>query len=200
MNSFSSQIQKLEHDDNNTYEIKKGKNPIIITSAHGIGQKRYNGRFKLAEPYTRGIAKYVSKKTDCYFLIKNEDTGADPNRVNKDDFKILLNDLIAKNRIKMMIDLHGAKRERDFDVEVGTLDGKMVGRDTINKLVDCLGKAGIKNIAIDDPFKGGQISQTVYYDIGIECIQLEINYNYRNIHKINNLKKICRALIRFVQS
>ena len=199
MNSFSSQIQKLEHDDNNTYEIKKGKIPIIITSAHGIAQKRRNGKFKFAEPYTRGIAKYISRKTNCYYLIKNEDTGTDPNKINRDDFKIILNDLISKNKIKMMIDLHGAKRERDFDVEIGTLDGKMAGQDTINKLIDCLREAGIKNIALDDPFKGGQISQATYANIGIECIQLEINYNYRNIRKINNLKKICSALVRFIQ-
>ena len=198
MNSFSSQIQKLEHDDNNTYEIKKGKTPIIITSAHGITQKRRNGKFKFAEPYTRGIAKYVSKKTDCYYLIKNEDTGTDPNKINRDDFKTILNDLISKNKIKMMIDLHGAKRERNFDVEIGTLDGKMAEQDTINRLIDCLKKAGIKNIALNDPFKGGQISQTVYSDIGIECIQLEINYNYRNIRRINNLKKVCKALINFI--
>lgn len=200
MNSFSSQIQKLEHDDDNTYEIKKGKKSVIITSAHGINQKRRNNKFKLAEPYTRGIAKYVSKKTDCYYLIKNEDTGTDPNKINRDDFKIILDDLISKNKIKMMLDLHGAKKERDFDIEIGTLDGKMVRQETINKLVNCLEEAGINNIALDDPFKGGQISQTIRNNMGIECIQLEINYNYRNIRKIKNLKKICGALVRFIQA
>ena len=199
MNSFSSQIQKLEHNDNNTYEIKKGRNPVIITSAHGIGQNRRNNKFKLAEPYTRGIAKYVSKKTDCYYLIKNEDTGTDPNKINRDDFKIILNDLISKNKIKMMVDLHGAKRERDFDVEIGTLSGKMVRQETISRLISCLKDVGINNIVLDDPFKGGQISQMIYGNTGIECIQLEINYNYRNIRKIRNLKKICSALVRFIQ-
>lgn len=200
MNSFSSQIQKLEHDDNNTYEIKKGRNPVIITSAHGIGQKRRNNKFKMAEPYTRGIAKYVSKKTDCYYLIKNEDTGTDPNKINRDDFKIILRDLISKNKIKMMIDLHGARKERDFDIEIGTLGGKMVKQETINRLINCFKEAGINNIVLDDPFKGGQISQTIHNNEGIECIQLEINYNYRNIRKIRNLKKICRTLVRFIQA
>lgn len=199
MSSFSSQIQKLEHNDDNTYEIKKGRNPVIITSAHGIGQKRHNNKFKLAEPYTRGIAKYVSRKTNCYYLIKNEDTGTDSNKINRDDFKIILSDLISKNKIKMMIDLHGAKKERDFDIEIGTLSGKMVRQETISRLINCLKEVGINNIVLDDPFKGGQISQMIYNNTGIECIQLEINYNYRNIRKIRNLKKICSALVRFIQ-
>ena len=80
MNNFSTQIQQLEKNGDSTYEIKKGSCPIIITSAHGIKQKKRNGKFKLAEPYTRGIAKYVSHKTNCYYLIKNEDTGVDPNK------------------------------------------------------------------------------------------------------------------------
>ena len=199
MNSFSAQIRQLEKDDNSTYEIKKGNCPVIFTSAHGIRQQKRGGKFKLAEPYTRAIAKYVGRKTDSFYLIKNEDTGADPNKKNDNEFKTILTDLITKNHIKMTIDLHGAKKDRDFDVEIGTLDGEMAKPETVNKLIACLKKSGIKNIAINDPLKGGQISQTIHRDIGIECIQLEINYNYRNIRKINNLKKICKALISFIE-
>ena len=40
MNNFSAQIRQLEKNSNDTYEIKIGHNPIIITSAHGIMQKK----------------------------------------------------------------------------------------------------------------------------------------------------------------
>ena len=197
MNSFATQIRQLENNEDNTYEVKKGSRPIIVTAAHGIRQKKHNGKIKLAEPYTRGIAKYVSRKTGCYYLIKNENTGVDPNKKNNDEFKSILSDLITKNKIKLMIDLHGAKKERSFDVEIGTLNGKMAGQETVNRLINCLKETGIKNIAINDPFKGGQISRTTHNKTGIECIQLEINYNYRNIRKVRNLNKICRALVKF---
>ncbi len=198
MNSFSSQIQNLEHNDSDTYEIKKGSRPIIITSAHGIGQKKRSGKFKLAEPYTRAIAKYVSRKTRCYYLVKNEDTGTDPNKKNNDEFKSILINLIKENNIKLQIDIHGAKKGRDFDVEIGTLDGKMAKKETVDRLIECFKKSGIKNIAINDPFKGGQISQATHEKTGIECIQLEINHDFRNLRRIRNLHKICRALIEFV--
>ena len=199
MNSFQDSIKKLESDYNDTYDIKKGTAPVILTSAHGIGQKKRRGLFKLAEPYTRGIARYVSKKTDCYCLIKNEDTGIDPNKQNNDEFKAILCNLISKNHIKLLIDLHGAKKERDFDVEIGTVNGKTATETTVNTLIDCLNRNGIKNIVLNDPFKGGNITRTVFSETGIECIQLEINNNYRNIRKIKNMRKLCKALITFVE-
>jgi hypothetical protein len=198
MNSFSTQIRQLENDKSCTYEIRTGSFPVIITSAHGIRQKKRNGKFKFGEPYTRGIAKYVSRKTDCFCLIKNEDTGVDPNKKNEDEFKTILADLVEKNRIKLVIDLHGAKAERDFDVEIGTRDGKMAKQETVDKLIECLNKAGIKNVVVDDPFKGGQITQATHDNTSAECLQLEINYKYRNIRKIQNLNRICRALANFV--
>ena len=199
MNGFSVEIKKCENDYNDTYDIKKGSVPIILTSAHGIGQKKRRGLFKLAEPYTRGIAKYVGKNSDCYYLVKNEDTGIDPNKQNNDEFKLILCNLIEKNHIKIMVDLHGAKKERDFDVEIGTINGKTASEKIINTLIECLKKNGIKNIVLNEPFKGGNITKSVFDETGIECIQLEINNDYRNIRKIKNMRKICKALIMFVK-
>lgn len=195
---FGTQIRQLDTDDTNTYDIKTGETPVIITSAHGIGQKKRKG-WKFAEHFTRGIAKYVSKKTDCYYLVKNRDTGIDPNKDNHDEFKSILLSLIEKNHIKMAIDIHGAKQDWDFDVEIGTLDGQTIDAKTVNKLIACLNKNGIKKIAMNDPFKGGDITRSVHEQAGIPCLQLEINRNFRNLRKINNLKKLCKALTEFVR-
>ena len=198
LGNFLTQIKQLEGDYSDTYDIKKGSVPVILTSAHGIEQKKRGGRIKLAEPFTRGIARYVSKKTGCYYLIKNEDTGMDPNRQNDDDFKAILCDLIEKNHIKMVIDLHGAKKEHNFDVEVGTLNGESADAKIVDKLVEFLRRNGIGNIVVNDPFKGGDIIRTVHDKTGVNCMQLEINRSYRSIHKINNMRKICKALSMFV--
>jgi len=42
------------------------------------------------------------------------------------------------------------------------------------------------------------VDASVFDNTGINCIQLEINGNYRNIRKANNLKKICKALTDFI--
>lgn len=198
MNSFLSDIKNFESDHRDTYDIKIGKTPVIITSAHGIEQRKRGGKIKFAETFTRAIAKYLNKKTGCYYLIKNEDTGIDPNRKNDDEFKTILLDIIEKNHIKLSIDLHGAKKERDFDIEIGTLDGKTANNKTIKELIDCFSEQGLKNIVLNDPFKGGYITRAVYKKGNIECVQIEINQKIRSIRKINDLKKICKALEKFI--
>lgn len=68
----------------------------------------------------------------------------------------------------------------------------------VDRLVEFLQKSGIKNIAVNDPFNGGGTIRTVYDKTSIKCVQLEINCNYRNIRKINNMKKNCKALSIFI--
>ncbi len=196
---FSMKIRELDIAGTNTYEIKTGKIPVIITSAHGIGQKKRSG-WKFAERLTRGIAKYVARKANCYYLIKNQDTGTDPNKDNDDEFKTILLDLIEKHHIKLAIDLHGAKKDWDFDVEIGTLGGESMDQKVLDKLIRSLEKNKIKKIAINDPFKGGDITKTVHEKAGINCAQLEVNQNYRSLIKTKEMKRLCRALIMFVGS
>lgn len=199
MSNFSTEIKNLEHEKSSTYEMIVGTIPVILVSAHGIGQKKRSGKFKLAEPYTRGIAKYVSEKTGCFYLVKNQDTGVDPNKENHDEFKTFLTEIISRNHIKLMVDLHGAKKDREFDVEIGTLNGESASPELVEKLIKNFKQQGIKNIAENNPFKGGDITKTVHEATGIDCIQLEINYDYRNIRKIRNLNKICKALTKFIK-
>ena len=191
--------KKLENDTGGTYLAKMGQAPVILVAAHGIMQKKRNGRIKLAEPYTRGIARYVSRKTKCYCLVKNEDTGMDPNRQNNDEFKDILCDLVKDKKIGLLIDVHGAKRERDFDIEIGTASGKLANPEVIERLIKCLNRRGIRKIAIDDPFNGGYITRTVRERTGIDCVQIEVNYKYRNLHNIRAMRKLCAALTAFVK-
>ena len=199
MSAFSDEIKKLENDIDGTYAVKVGRVPVILVAAHDIRQKKRSGRIKPAEPFTRGVARYVSKKTKCHCLVKNEDTGVDPNRQNDDVFKDILCDLITSGRIGLLIDVHGAKRERDFDVEIGTANGKLADPAVIERLISCLKRCGIRKIAVDDPFKGGQISRTVRERTGIDYVQIEVNYKFRNLHNIRAMRKLCRALAAFVK-
>ena len=198
--SFKKEIEVLEkYSNDGDYALSIGKLPIILTAPHTMQQIKEDNTIKLSEPYTKAIALYVSKKINCSSLIKLKDTGIDSNSDNIDEFKLALNDLIRENDIKLLIDIHGASRDREFDIELGTLNNISADYSTINELKEAFIENGIKNISINDPFKGGGITRYIYGVTNIDVIQIEINRNYRDINMIDNLERVCNSLISFIK-
>lgn len=198
--NFKTEIEELENVDNNeNYIINKGKLPVVLTAPHTMQQIKEDGSIKLSEPYTKAIALYVSKNINCSSLIKLKDTGIDSNSDNIDEFKLVLKDLINDNNIKLLIDIHGASKNRDFDIELGTLNNMSADYSTINELREAFIENGINNITINNPFKGGGITRYIYGMTDIDVIQTEINKKYRDIENIDNIEKVCNALISFIR-
>ena len=198
--AFINEIEELENVDNiENYIINKGKIPVVLTASHTMQQIKEDGSIKLSEPYTKAIALYVSKNINCNSLIKLKDTGIDSNSDNIDEFKLVLKDLIDDKNIKLLIDIHGASKDRDFDIELGTLNNMSVDYSTINELKEAFIENGINNIAINDPFKGGGITRYIYGMTDIDVIQIEINKKYRDIENVDNIEKVCNALISFIK-
>ena len=198
--NFEDEINNLEElFFNDDYIIKIGNKPILFTAPHTMIQKKQDGSIKLEEPYTKAIAMYLNKHCNTSYLIKIKDTGLDSNRDNNDAFKKELIEIINKNQIKMVIDLHGASPKREFVVEFGTLDNLTAKKETIKKLEDSFKRKGVLNIAYNEPFKGGAITQYVHKLTKAEVIQIEINGKYRRPDDLDKLKLICEALVEFVK-
>ena len=120
---FYNEILELENkvfDDVIIFKI--GSIPVLFTAPHTMEQVHSDGYIKNSEPFTKAIALYLNKKCDSSYLVKIKDTGLDSNRDNHDEFKKLLFDVVKENNIKLVIDLHGADHNRDFDVEFGTMN------------------------------------------------------------------------------
>lgn len=198
--SFKERILDLENIDiNSTYIVKIGNKPVMLTAPHTMRQIKEDGTVKKPEPFTKAIALYVSEQVDCSHLIKLEDTGVDANSLVEEDFKRTLLGLIESNKIKLVIDIHGAKKEHNFDIEFGTLNNVSADYTTIKQLEDEFMDHGINNIIHNEPFKGGGITKYIYTNSDIDVIQIEINKNYRDFEKIENMEKICNALISFIE-
>lgn len=197
---FKDEILKYESSNyNNPYIMKIGLLPVIITAPHGVKQKKEDGTIKLSEPFTKAIAMYVANNLNTSFLIKTKDTGIDANSDNKEVFKETLLQIIKTQNIKLLIDLHGSKKERDFDIEFGTLNNLSADYSTVKELEDAFKEHGIKNVIYNDPFKGGGITRYIYGNTDIDVIQIEINRKFRDIDNIDNLKKVCDSLIAFIK-
>lgn len=181
-----------------TYICKSGTVPVIITAAHTMMQLKEDGTYKNSEPYTKAIAMYIAENTNSFYLIKNKDTGVDSNKTDEDTFKNMLLDIIKDNNIKLVLDIHGAKKDREFDVELGTLNNLSSDYSTINELKEAFIETGVFNVEINNPFKGGAITQSVFSNTNSDVIQIEINKNYRDIEEPEKIKLICDSIINFI--
>ena len=192
-----NELEKLELSDD--YTILKGSIPILFSAPHTMYQLRDDGSSKLKEPYTKAIALYLNKYCNAYAIIKNIDTGTDSNRDNYDEYNVEMRRLIKEHNIRLVIDIHGASKERDFDVEFGTLNNLSADFSTIKELEESFTENGISNISYNDPFKGGSITQGIYALSDVDVIQIEINAKYRNCNNIKELEKVIQSLQNFVK-
>ena len=198
--SFDEEILSLESlEFDQDFIIKKGSIPILFTAPHTMMQQKDDGSIKLEEPFTKAIALYLNKHSNINSMIKIKDTGEDSNRDNRDEFKTELIRFIKNNNIKLVIDLHGASINRNFDVEFGTLNNLSADYSTIKELEESFVENGIKNINHNDPFKGGAITQYVYNLKNVDVIQVEISKKYRDQNNIKNIKKLCESFENFIK-
>ena len=197
--NFEDEIKYLEdltfYED---YVIRKGNIPILFTAPHTMEQVRDDGTVKHKETYTKAIALYLNKYFNVNCMIKIKDTGIESNRDDYDKFKTELIRFVKEKNIKIVIDLHGSKRDRDYDIEFGTLNNLTSDYSTIKELEESFTENGILKIVHNDPFKGGAITRYLYGLHNVEVIQIEINKKYREDSDVEKLKKLVKSLENFI--
>lgn len=188
-------LEKKIFDAN--FTIIKGKIPVLLSAPHTMKQVREDGSIKSSEPYTKALALFLQERLDCSCIIKNNDTGIDSNSDLYEEYKTELVRFIKNNNIRLVLDLHGASKNREFAVELGTLNNLSADFSTIRELEEAFLENGIDAIKINDPFKGGGITRRVYGSTDIDVIQIEINRSYRDLD-IVNFKKVVDSLEKFI--
>lgn len=198
--NFEKEINNLENEVfGEDYTILKGNVPILFSAPHTMFQKREDGTIKLNEPYTKALARYLNKYCNVYAIFKNNDTGIDSNNDNYDKYNVEIRRLIKENNIKLVIDLHGASKDRTFDIEFGTLNNLSADFSTIKELEEAFIENGINNIVHNNPFKGGAIAKGVYLIDDVDVIQIEISGKYRDCNNLELLEKIVQSFINFIK-
>lgn len=201
LSDFQRQIFQLERD--NTPELihfEQGSIPILLSAPHTVNFLKEDGNFKMREGYTKAIVKYLAQKTGAFLMIKENSDGIDPNKIEMEDYKRQLLEIIEKHQIRLVLDIHGAALHHDFVIEIGSLDGVGARVQTIESLKTALKDQGIAPVAENSPFKGGGITKTVHGNTNIEVLQLEINRNYRDLTHPEKLFYLCKSLEKFLKS
>lgn len=201
LSDFQCQIFQLERD--NTPELihfEQGSIPILLSAPHTVNFLKEDGNFKMREGYTKAIVKYLAQKTGAFLMIKENSDGIDPNKLEMEDYKSQLLEIIEKHQIKLVLDIHGAASHHNFAIEIGSLDGVSAKKQIIESLKLNLKGQGIAPVAENNPFKGGGITKTVHGNTNIEVLQLEINRNYRDLTHPEKLFYLCKSLENFLKS
>ena len=200
---FDFQRQIFQFERNKTSELihfEKGTVPILLSAPHTVNFLKEDGNFKMREGYTKAIVKYLAQKTGAFLMIKENSDGIDPNKLEMENYKHQLLEVINKYQIQLVLDIHGAASHHDFAIEIGSLDGVSVRPQTIESLKTALKNQGIAPVAENQPFKGGGITKTVHGNTNIEVLQLEINRNYRDLTHHEKLFHLCKSLENFLKS
>ena len=198
----NEEIRKINKEK--PFKIVKGNLPIIFSAPHCVKQLR-EGKIKCAEGETGAIVQILSNRLDCYAIYKTYNDNDDANYDLNSKYKEYLLKIVKENDIKLLLDIHGAKNEHDFNIEICTDDGKNIENNwyLIDDLKNSFITNGIDKITENTIFKANSIrtiSKYIHKETNIPCIQLEITGRYRYIENIEGIYKLINALSDFIDN
>ncbi|MFE8699629.1 hypothetical protein ACFYKX_03210 [Cytobacillus sp. FJAT-54145] len=181
-------------------EYKKGSIPILISAPHATEHIR-DGKVKSADIYTGSLALLLGELTNTHVVYSSR-IADDPNYIKGGIYKDTLNKIVSENNIQYIIDLHGAASERTFDIDLGTINGKSMDSETVDKFTAAFKANNITDITVNGTFAAeteGTITNYSYNVLHKNSVQIEINKEYRNPRNdIDSYYSVLNSLVNIV--
>lgn len=168
-----------------SYTILPGRIPILVSAPHAVKHFRLaNTEPKEEDEYTGAIARILHKQTGCWTMYAAK-ADIDPNFYDDCPYKDGLRELVEKEDIRLIIDIHAAALWRAFNIDIGTCRGEsLLGQSTyLEALITALRGGGIQSVFVDSVFTGANqptVTRFASQTLGIPAIQLEINKRLRD--------------------
>ena len=170
-----------------------GTRPVLISAPHGALHWRHGG-WKGEDEYTAALAYVLAETTDAHVLHTVRRIRPDPNYDDASDYKRTLARLLWENDIELVLDLHGARRGRDFGIELGTMNSRTCPdfEATIIRRLEWQGfvrdhRRSLDRLWVNRLFKGGARQRTVtrfvWEKCGVNAAQVEINAHLRVVRR-----------------
>lgn len=204
-NELYGSEKKRANSKERAFDVVKGKIPIIVSAPHSVKQLR-EGKIKEAENQTGAIVSILAEETGCFAIYKTYNKQDDANYdIENNEYKEEIKQIVKENDVKILLDIHGAKDEHDFDIDLGTAYGENINNkiEVLDRLKDCFKKYKIKNVTENKTFKADSIktiSKYINEETKIPCIQLEISWKYRNLDNLDNIERLIESLKEFILS
>jgi hypothetical protein len=203
-----------------------GTRPVLISAPHGALHWRHGG-WKGEDEYTAALAYVLSKEMGAHALYTVRRIRPDPNFEDDSEYKHTLARLLVEYDIELVLDLHGARRGRDFGIELGTMSGLTCPdyEATIIRHLEWQGfvrdhRRSLDRLWVNQLFKGGARQRTVtrfvWEQCGVNAAQIEINAHLRVVRRKPDamlycdepdftadpvrLRRTIRALVRIIRA
>ena len=179
---FYKTDRKINPKQEEPFWVALGNLPVLVSAPHAVRHVRQK-KIKMSDEFTGSIAYLISKLTGCHGLATSKLYGGDPNVDNPCLYKDKIAEICRREKVKFILDIHGAARERDFDVDFGTNQGKnLLGKtQVLEMLTQNFHAFGLTRISTDHFAAAGSntIANYAARELQIPALQLEINKQFR---------------------
>ena len=175
----ANEFNGVETEESN-FKIIQGNVPILLSAPHAVRQCR-NGVVKPADQLTGPIVELLCERTGASGIVRTFNLCDDPNSENVGyglAYKKAILELIKKNGIQCIFDIHGCSDEHGFDIDIGTNKGINISKNKkfLNIITEKFKRVG--KVAVDKKFKSSKystVSNYIHRKSKMPCFQLEIN-------------------------
>ncbi|MDR3540917.1 MAG: hypothetical protein P4L69_08155 [Desulfosporosinus sp.] len=199
---FYKTDKKINPKQEDPFWVSIGKLPVLVSAPHAVRHYRQK-KIKMSDQFTGSIVYLLNQLTGCYAIAATKLYGGDPNFDNPCIYKDRIAEICNRENVKFILDIHGAAREREFDVDLGTNRGETLLKRNMLELVERnFQNFGLSRITHDHFAASGQnsIANFVACELGIPALQIEINKQYRvpaqNPHGFHRLLGALMAIVR----
>lgn len=130
--SFLHQLQELETavsyltfapNGGPSFTYQPGDLPILISAPHATAHLRRQ-HLKGEEEFTGALAQFLAEQTGIHALYSHYRSPGDPNWDRHSPYKQYLREIVQKNDIRFVLDLHGMSNRYKFGLALGTMNGR----------------------------------------------------------------------------
>jgi hypothetical protein len=182
------------------FKYKAGKNRILLSAPHTV---RIGNKYP--ETFIAAMLNYVHKKHGVHIMYKNYNTGENANLDEESPYREYLLDVINREDIEMVIDVHGMAKHRDYDIDIGTHDGETIHS---NRLLKDIHRSfekhnilGVRENCLFHAISKNTVTRYVYEHAKVTSVQLEINTHYRSpVEEWDHYKRLVASFETLIES
>ncbi|HEX6383052.1 MAG TPA: hypothetical protein VF177_00135 [Anaerolineae bacterium] len=115
--------RKSAPSEKRPFAYTAGHIPVLLSAPHGTAHRR-NGRYKGEDEYTTAFARLVAAETGAHVLYSRYRLDTDPNWDRQAPYKDTLQQIVRRQKIGFVLDIHGMSNRHKIGIVLGTINGR----------------------------------------------------------------------------